>query len=828
MSASGQAEQQRVPPRVGRAGAPGCGHPAGRRTPARAGGSGTGPDERARTPKASARASAVYRHPGDVVRLLVGLSVLGLLSVLAAGGVLTRLEGNTFRVLNELPGWLDGPVRIVTQAGWIGAAPLAAAVALAARRRRLAVDLAAAGAAAWVLAKVVKDLAHRGRPGVLLEDVILRGVPATGHGFVSGHAAVAAALATIASSQVSRRTRRRLWAVVWLVAGARVYSGAHLPLDVVGGAALGWAVAAAVQLLRGTPARSPGLASIVAGLAAAGVEAAGLRPLAADARGSQPFVADGPGGGVFVKVVGRDQRDADVLFRVGRWLAFREVGDEAPLATAKQQIEHEAYLLLAAARAGARVPELLATGSAGDGASFLAERRVRGADAASASPLGDEGLRDIWRQVAALRRARIAHRDLRLANVVLDDAGRAWLVDFGFAQAGATDDQLARDVAELLASSATAAGADQAVAAALDGVGLEALQQAAPLLQPLALSTATRRRLAGTPGVLDAVRDALAAIGIRVEPRPLLRVRLRPAALVAVAAAGYATHHLLVAAAGTSGVASVLAATRWRWLVLVAVVASLQYLFAALALAAAAGRPLALGRTMASHLASTFASRGSLREDAGGQTRAAYLCSAGLNVAEAEEAVQATRAAGFVVHTGALVVATAAALISGLRVVEPPRPAALVVTALVVTLLGGLAAWVPANRRALARAAVPRLRRLRRLAEHPGRSRLLASQVGVTAALAAAFLAAMRAASVEVPAAPALALYLAAAAVAAGGPLPGGLGVVEPALAAGLMVLGVAAAPAVAAAILFRAVTYWLPLAPGAFAFWRLQRQGRC
>jgi len=603
---------------------------------------------------------ARYRHPGDIFRVITGLAVLAWLTVVAAGGALTRPERDAFRLLNDLPGWLDGPLRVVTQAGWVGAVPVAAAVALVFRRRRLAVDLTIAGAAAWVLAKVVKDLAHRGRPGVLVEDVILRGVPATGHGFVSGHAAVAAALATIASSQVSRRTRRMLWALVWLVAAARVYSGAHLPLDVLGGAALGWTLGAGVHLLRGTAARPPAVARIAEALTAVGVHILTLRPLHADARGSVPFVGAGTGGEVFVKAVGRDQRDADLLFRVGRWLAFREVGDEAPLATAKQQIEHEAYLLLAAARAGARVPELLTTAEADDGVWLLAERRVQGSDASAAGELGDDVLADIWRQVAALRAARIAHRDLRLTNVVIDREARAWLVDFGFAQAGATDDQLARDVAELVASTATTVGAPRAVAAALAAIGPEALRRAAPFVQPLALSTATRRRLAAQPGALDALRHAMAGLGASVEPRPLLRVRLRPGMLVAVAAGGYVTHHLLIGAAGASGVASLLADSRWRWLVAAAVAGSLQFLFAALALTAAAGRPLALGRTLASQLASTLASRGSPRGHGSTEVSTAYLCAAGMPTPEAEDAVHLTRAAGLAVHAAALAAALAA------------------------------------------------------------------------------------------------------------------------------------------------------------------------
>jgi len=760
--------------------------------------------------------------------VIVGAAVLAWLSVLAAGGVLTRPERTTFRLLNDLPDWLDGPIRLVTQAGWIGAVPIAAAVAVLARRRRVAVDLAVAGGLAWVLAKVVKDVAHRGRPGVVLEEVILRGVPGTGHGFVSGHAAVAAALATIASSEVSRRTRRLLWAVVWGVAVARVYSGAHLPLDVVGGAALGWALGAGVHLARGTTGHAPGAHTVLTGLAAARVEAHSVRPLRADARGSVPFVADTPHGGVFVKAVGPDQRDADLLFRAGRWLAFREVGDEAPFATAKQQIEHEAYLLLAAARAGARVPELVTTVEADDGVWLLAEQRIIGVDASRLEELGDETLDDIWRQVVALRTARIAHRDLRLANVVISSGGAAWLIDFGFAQAGATDDQLARDVAELLASTATLVGPGRAVAAARRTVGPDALRDAAPLLQPLALSTATRRQLAAQPSALEALRDAMAEAGAPVEPRSLLRVRLQPAVLLAVAAGGYVTHHLLIAAAGAAAVGTLLGDSRWRWVAIAAVSGLLPFVFAALALSAAVGRPLALGRTVASQLASTFVARGSANGGGSGEVTTAYLCAAGLRARDADDAVGLTRAAGFVVHSAAIVMAGAIAVADGFRFGEPPRRATIVIVALAITVLAGVVGWLPAGRRAVVRSTVKRLRLLGRL-RLDGRSvRLLLAQVALTGSLAVSFLAALRAVSVSVPVAAAVSLYLLCAAVAAGGPLPGGLAVIEPALAAGLMVLDVSAVPAVAAVIVFRAVTYWLPLLPAAAAYRRLRRQRCC
>ncbi|MBA2272824.1 MAG: phosphatase PAP2 family protein [Actinobacteria bacterium] len=48
------------------------------------------------------------------------------------------------------------------------------------------------------------------------------------------------------------------WSLAAGVGAARLYVGAHLPLDISGGAGLGYAVAAAVHLLFGSPASPPG------------------------------------------------------------------------------------------------------------------------------------------------------------------------------------------------------------------------------------------------------------------------------------------------------------------------------------------------------------------------------------------------------------------------------------------------------------------------------------------------------------------------------------------------------------------------------------------
>jgi membrane-associated phospholipid phosphatase len=148
-------------------------------------------------------------------------------------------EARWFRIVNDVPDAAHLAVWPVMQLGSLAAVPVTSGVALLAGRRDLAVRLAVAGGTAWAAAKVVKRVRVRGRPARLLGDVHVRGTEVTGGGFVSGHAAVAAALAAAATACVGSPLRDTLWLAVPVVSASRVYVGAHLPLDTLGGASLG-------------------------------------------------------------------------------------------------------------------------------------------------------------------------------------------------------------------------------------------------------------------------------------------------------------------------------------------------------------------------------------------------------------------------------------------------------------------------------------------------------------------------------------------------------------------------------------------------------------
>jgi glycosyltransferase 2 family protein len=199
------------------------------------------------------------RRPAHAVRLLIALAVLGLSAVPVRRGHVGPLEAHIFHLINDLPGGIYRALWVIMQLGNVIAAFVAACIALLFRRVRFALDLLVAGGGAWLLAKLVKRIVDRGRPPELLSHVIIRGAPLTGHGYVSGHAATAAALATVAWPYLGKRSRIVALVLAMIVAFARIYVGAHLPLDVLGGAAMGWAIGSLVHFLIGAPS-SPGSA----------------------------------------------------------------------------------------------------------------------------------------------------------------------------------------------------------------------------------------------------------------------------------------------------------------------------------------------------------------------------------------------------------------------------------------------------------------------------------------------------------------------------------------------------------------------------------------
>src|SRR6266516_3227698 len=171
--------------------------------------------------------------------------------VAARRGHVSRCEATAFRAVNGLPDSLYPPAWLIMQLGTLGAAPASAGAAWLAGDRELAGRLLAGGAATWALSKLVKRMVRRPRPAMLLPGTRRRGPDAAGLGYPSGHAGVAVALGAAALPRLGPATRVLTLTAIPAVGLTRVYVGAHLPLDIAGGAALGLSIDAALALAHG-------------------------------------------------------------------------------------------------------------------------------------------------------------------------------------------------------------------------------------------------------------------------------------------------------------------------------------------------------------------------------------------------------------------------------------------------------------------------------------------------------------------------------------------------------------------------------------------------
>ena len=185
--------------------------------------------------------------------ILGAAGVFGASSAVAARGV-PESEVAAFRALNELPAWVTPVLWPPMQLGSLWG-PVAVGVLTWRRSHawRPTAGVVIGGVAAWQLAKVVKSFVQRGRPADELDHISWRpGTPREGLGFVSGHTTVAFAMVTALWPYAGRAQRLGLLAVAAVVAGSRIQVGAHLPVDAVGGAALGVLVGETWTLLAGT------------------------------------------------------------------------------------------------------------------------------------------------------------------------------------------------------------------------------------------------------------------------------------------------------------------------------------------------------------------------------------------------------------------------------------------------------------------------------------------------------------------------------------------------------------------------------------------------
>jgi glycosyltransferase 2 family protein len=769
------------------------------------------------------------RSPSDVLRLLVGavLVALGLILATVADRTVGGAQADLVDALSRLPSSVEEAVVGVAQVIAVSVI-IVISIALVVKRRwrRLSVLVIGAlvAAAAMKLVGRALDLPETtraiARNGVTVGWLDDPGFPS------SAYLAASAAVVTLASVWMSRQWKRALWGAVVVLALLRALSSATGALDVVLAIAVGVVVGSLALVVFGAPNRAPDSDALVAALRAVIPDLCSIRQLAGRAD-SLTFAIETRGDRhLFGKLRTPDDRSADYLARLYRSVRLRGYEVEPPYSTVQRRIEHEALALRQAADGGASTPRLAGIVATRDGSAMLVADMVDGICLAEVDPHRvDRPLLDrLWSEVGMLDRARIAHRNLTLENVVVDSGDQPHLVDFDEAELAADTRERGRDIAQLLVETSLLVGVDDAVDAAVDGLGTARVAAALPLLQPLALPGAMRQRLRDSDLSLEALREHVQE-RTGATPMPLERLeRVRPRTLLSIVALTGAFYFLLPQLANIQDTVNAFGHARWEWLFLALGASVATYVFAAVALLGSVSHPVPFAPALRSRVAASFTSSITPAGTGGLALGVRFLQRTGIDTAAATASIGLNQISGVLVHLTLLFAFVTWTGKSGVGSFSLPDSTVLLGAIAVVLGVTGIALFF---RKVRALVLEPAMRAIRAagseiagVARSPARvAALLGGAAGTTLAYVAALVASVEAFGGGLSVAQIGAAFLGATLIGNASPTPGGLGAVEAALIAALTGFGLESGNAVSAVLTFRLATYWLPTVPGWFTF---------
>ncbi|GLU48524.1 membrane protein [Nocardiopsis ansamitocini] len=583
-----------------------------------------------------------------------------------------------------------------------------------------------------------------------------------------------------------------------------------------------------VFYLVGSGAQAPLRPRLDRELSRFGMEPLSLTPRGGDAEGNQHFVAETVGRRLDVVLLRADMANG-VWKRLLTRIALRDPAAPPVLLGVRRRVEHTALLEYAAGAAGAATPRLLAVGELDLGTAVLVREHVRSRALGDVTDdtFDDAFVDRIWDELRLLHRHRVAHRNLSAATIALRADGRVMFTGLSTGTIAAGPLALSLDTAALITTIALRVGPRRAVASAVRSAGTETVAATLPFIQGAGLPLALRRALRAHRTLLGRIREEISLVAPDAPAQAAKVERMRPRAVVSVVAATVVGLVLAYQLTGVDLSTIRNPSAPWAWGALAMSLACM--LAAALSLIGFSPVRIALWRTLLVQFAASFiriatpAGLGSLAIN----TR--YLARSGATTPEAVAAVGVSQLAGLITHVPLLLLFAYLAGTAYPGGDFAPSLALLIVAGALSLVVAAVLA-LPRLRRALLARARPYFRGvLPQLLDLIQQPRRLALGMGGTLLLTFSFVLCLYFSVVAFGHDPGVVaigvVFLAGNAIGSAAPSPGGIGAVEAALIGGLTaVAGVPAAVALPAVLLFRVLTFWLPVLPGWAAFSHLQR----
>ena len=780
-------------------------------------------------------APAYVRSPVSAARLLGSVVVLGFAYVALQGSDDGQFATGFGDLLRSVPHWLVSGIVSVCQIGFLVASILGFIGQIVLRhfarvgRMLLAAVVCAAGLIAM---------------SKLVGTSILPLMPPR-HGLVdpsrTGFGVGAAFPTTLDMGVITAWMfiDRGHWSYRWrwigrlvLILGMAARLGVSLadPATIVAALAMAAIASSLVQLTLGVPNASPRAVVVGETLERLGYSVASVERFGGfhGFAGFKVYMDDGEH--LIVKVISRDLWAGLLPVQLYRAARFRDVGQDRPFRSLRSAVEHEALCALKAHSDGVPTARLAVVAEFPPNAmmmAFDAKERVslNDLEPARRSP---QLLASVWAIVDALQRSHTVHRRLNADALWVEDDGTVVLVGFASASLGVVGSALSTDVAEVLAATAAPLGVERAVESAIAGVGPAAVAAAMPRLQPLALTPRTRAAVKAA-GCLDDLRSEVQRV-TGVDDVPIAELqRIKTGTVVTIAVVALALWSLVPQVLGVGSLWGELLHANWWWAAAALALSAVTYVGAAVALDGSLPDRLPLGPNIGVQVATSFV--GVAAPGGGLALTARFLQKRGVDTATAVGAVGVDTIAGVIVHFTLTGLFIALAGSSGLKTFDLPSMVTIGLIAGGVAVVAAIGVAVPWSRSLLTTRVLPATKRslanVGEIARQPGKMiELFGGCVIITMGYILALAVSVSAFDVG-PAFTSVALvYLIGAMVSSVAPTPGGIGAVEATLIAGLTSAGMPSTTAVAAVILFRLATFWIPLLPGWGALLALQRSG--
>ncbi len=769
------------------------------------------------------------RRPRDLVTLLATLAVTALVTALGTFAAQTTagLDADLTTATRVLPSFVLFVLNTIGATSIIFVPVLVGISLLTRNRTRQLVDaLLAAGLSVLTLVAISILIVQSNSPRLIL--ALTGGIQT--EGVTPLDPLIAGLISFLVIARVFDRGKLGLIAIISVIALSFVslVAGQTTIVTQLVNILLGWAIGLAVRYSFGTPINRASVEKLVEALNSGGLIVDEIELSLETSEGRIFRAVLKTGAQINVWVFDWELQGSGVLGSWWRGLTVKTSGDFRGMSI-RRRVERTALLTYAIAATGVRVPEVELVREIEPDSIFIALENLSGSSFAEINSrkiqITSSQIEKFLTDVKTMHDADIAHRSLSAENIYVTQSGDIAITGVHSGTVAATDLQQRVDLAEALVTAARSSSILETVQVAKKLFSTKELIRTIPAIQSVAMSRKTRQYLRSNKELLKDLRKALGELAPSSDLQPISFQRIKWKNIL-LASASVVALYVLVPQFSQINPQELLSTAEWKWAGIALIASALTYFASTALLLSFISVPVNRFRALQAQLAASFATLVTPPTLGSVAVNIRFLNRAGVSGPAAATAVGVSQVVIFFIHVLLLVVF---GVVAGTQTDFSFRPSRITLVIFVVIFallilgfsINQVRNWILNKTRPIFSQAGPTLAII---AQQPQRLLLsVLSSISLNFAYIVAFYSSLNAFGSEISFATAAFVYLAGATLGQAAPTPGGIGAVEAALVAGLTASGIPSGTALSGVLLYRVVTFWLPVLPGWYAFANLQ-----